>query len=227
MNKSALFVALIAMSVADVAKADFAFSVTVQDAGGGLQRVQVFARSTGSGVDVGSKALGSDITITDFSGHNLVTKFVSGAATAKADLTGIAAPDPYNSDRSFVNLLGDPSGGPAGTDNDPTAYNVVQTVPMNTHSNYLNGVSQFEVVGANLSGGVDATSAANGGKGALIAVAVAPLGDIICFNGAIGGNQPGSPPQEFLSTCPEPSSIVVLAAALAAPVLRRTRAQRR
>lgn len=230
MNKSALFVALVGMSVAGVAKADFTFSFTVQDAGAGLQRVQIFALANGNGINVGSRALASDITIADLSGHNLVTKFVSGAATAKADLTGVAASDPYNSDRSFVNLLGDPSGGAAGADNDPTAYNVVQTVPANTHLNYINGVSQFEVVGANLSGGVDATSAANGGKGALIAVGVAPSGDILCFSGSVGGNQPGSPPEALaysLTRCPEPSSIVVLVAALAAQVLRRTRGRRR
>ena len=214
MNKWTFVAASCAMSLAGVARADFEFSVDSASAGPGLARIRLFALSTGGGVDVGNRALASDITITDMSGHNLVTKFLSGAATAKADLTGVAAPDPYNSDRSFVNLLGDPSGGTSGSDNDPTVYSVVSTTPANTHANYANGVTQFEVLGANLNGGVDATRASNGGRGALIAVVVAPDGDRICFSGFIGGEKPGSPPLPLTFLCPEPATLALFAPAL-------------
>lgn len=226
MRKYALLAAATGMALAGVAKADFHYSYSVADAGGGLERVSFYAEVTGTGVNVGDRALGSDLTIADINGHNLVTKFLTAAANSKADVTGTAAADPYNSDRSFVNLLGDPSGGTAGTDNDPTAYSIVQVVPANVHATYANGVPQFEVVGANLSGGVDATTA-NGGKGALMAVAVAPMGDGIHVSGSIGGILAGSPAQSVDITypgIPEPTSLSLLGLGLGALVTRRRRA---
>ena len=217
-NVRVAWAASVLLYVASAANAEFVFSTTTTDAGGGDERVELFALNRGNGS--GTKALASEITITDESGHTLVTKFKSPSGQ-QPDVTGVQAPDPYNSDRSFVNLLGDPSGGASGTDNDPTSYNLISFNPPNPAGAHLSpwtiGVTQFQVTGANLSGGVDATAAANGGRGALIAVAVAPSGDAISFSGSIGGDQGG--PQSI----PEPVGVPILAIGLAAIVRRRCR----
>ena len=230
MGKTAALAAAAGLSLAAVVKGDF--MICYEQAPGvdpGTTRTTWYALSTNHSIDVGTKALGVDLTLKDLSGHSLATGFVSASPTAKADLTGVAASDPYHSDRSFVNLLGDPSGGSSGTDNDPTAFSVVSTTPTNTHANFANGVQQFEVVGANLNGGVDATSAANGGRGALIAVAVAPTGDVLELLGQIGGNLPGSPAQTIdagfppAPQCPEPSALALTGVGLASILTRRRR----
>lgn len=214
MKRSITTAALITLSLACVCRADFSLSFTSEDIGGGLGRITYYALARpGSG---SNQILASDLTLDDKSGHNFVIRFSSG--TAKADLTGTAAPDPYHSDRSYINLLGDPSGGASGTDNDPTAYSVVSTTPANTHANYAGGVSQFEVVGANLSGGVDASSASNGGNGAIIAVAVVPLGDDICLMGSLGGATGGA---QSIFCLPEPATIAILLPGLLAVSVRR------
>lgn len=221
MRKSVVFAAAAALASAGVARANFHISAVIQNLADGNERTEIFALN--NGVDgTGTKAIASDITIADLSGPNLVIGFVNNAPTAHADVMGVFAPDPYNSDRSFVNLLGDPSGGTSGIDNDPTAYSVVSTVPANTHANFTHGVTQFEVVGVNLFGGVDATSAANGGKGALIAVAVAPIGDQINFQGSIGGDS-GDPQPFSWPSIPEPASLSMLGVGALGLLVRRRR----
>ena len=216
MRTYAVLAAAAGLGIAGIAKADFAFTPLQTDLGGGLTRTELFARITGTGVDVGSRALGSDVTLRDLAGHNLVT--VESSDMSSADLTGTETPDPYHSDRSFVNLLGSTSR------SELTAYSVVSTTPPNTYNNFVNGVDQFEVVGANFSGGVDATSAANVGRGALIAVIVAPSGDPVQFFGQIGGALPGSPAQSFdvvYPPIPEPTSVNLLGLGLGALLTRR------
>lgn len=216
MRNRLISIAFVVLSLGSAARADFEFSFTSADAGDGNERVTIYALNRGN--TTGSKALASDVTLVDLSGPNLVVKFIG----TRPDVTGTGAPDPYHSDRSFVNLLGDPSGGPGGTDNNPTAYNLVSTIP--TLRQFNSHMPQFEVTGANLSGGVDATAAANGGRGAIIAVAVAPTGDLLCATGMVGGDM-GAP--ESLATslqrCPEPASFAILGAGLIVLGLRRRR----
>ena len=209
MTKCALLVAIAGLAVTGVAKADFIFTGDFQDAGNGLERVPFYALNNGAD-RTGTKALASEVTIQDMSRNALVIKFVNATGTAKADLTGRAFLGngglPTDSDRTFVNLLPDPS----DPSYDPTAYTVVSTDPPNIHVNFLSGLSQLEVAGANLSGGVDATRTANGGKGALIAVAVAPLGDGIHLFGSIGGDTGTPQPFDVFSPVPEPGTAVLL-----------------
>jgi hypothetical protein len=80
MRKYAVLAAAAGLSLAGVAKADFHFSHDQTDLGGGVTRYNIYALITGTGVDVGDKALGSDVTLKDLSGHNLVTTPSSGSS---------------------------------------------------------------------------------------------------------------------------------------------------
>jgi len=209
MRKYAVLAAAAGLALTGVAKADFSFSFTrsADTVDTGNDVIEFFAKNNGG--TTGSKAIASDITLNglDATGKNpvnLVTKFVSASASAKADLTGTAeavdASGNLIQDRSIVNILAND-----GTD-DPTAYSVVSAVPANAHATYAAGVSQFEVVGANLGGGINSTTT-NGGKGALIAVAVVPKGDNAMASGSVGGEVGTAQTFSISSSVPEPASI--------------------
>jgi hypothetical protein len=148
------------------ARADFVLSYTAeQDAPApGLNRYEFFARNDGQH--------GSGVRLLDLD-VELVTNqpMVIGnfPHSSKPDLTGSRTPDPYHSDRSFVNILGDP----ASDDTAPDNFWVVEArVVSQTPSG---GITDFDVSGPHLENhGVIATDAANGGRGALFAVAVVP-----------------------------------------------------
>lgn len=212
MRKCELAALWVLLGLAGGARADFNYSYERVDAGSGFDRLNFFAVSKpATAPDVGTRVIAFDLTLQDLSGHDLLVKFQGAGPSPKPDLTGAFAPDPYHSDRSFVNTLGDP----ANThDSDPTNVYLVQTNPAETFANYANGVSQFNVVGGlGPAGGIDATSATNGGKGALIAVAVVPTGDIVRLFGQIGGILEGSPPRTVDILAPEPASLAVAAMA--------------
>ena len=185
--------------------------------------IEFFAKNDGAN-GTGSKVIASDVTVTGVS-VPLLIKFTNSAANARADLTGSAAPRDADGnvipDRSFVNILAND-----GND-DPLAYSVVETVPANTHALYTPPVTQFEVVGAQLAGGVNATTS-NGGRGALIAVAVVPTGQSATISGFLGGDNNFAVPISFLlpvggplPCTPEPAALGLLASTMLAVRPRR------
>lgn len=208
------------------AKADFFITADSNfSAGDGLERVLFYALNEG-GHGTGTKAVASEVMMADTNtaqGHYLIVQFVPRTAAANWDVTGSAFLSsggvPAASDRTFINLLPDPT----DPSYDPTAYTVVLRLPNpSLPSNFGGGYSQIFVAGANLSGGVDATRAANGGKGALIAVAVAPVGDEIHLFGYIGGDMGGPQPFDAYSPVPEPG-LGLLGLVLPATTLARRR----
>lgn len=203
------------------ARADFNYSYERDDAGSGFDRLSFFALSNpATAPDVGTRVVAFDLTLEDLSGHDLLIKF-DGAAPRPPDLTGLDAPDPYQSDRSFINTLGDPAN---AHDSDPSNLHLVQINPRATFANYANGVGQFNVVGSlGPAGGIDATSATNGGKGALIGVAVVPSGDTVRLVGQIGGILAGSPPRTVDVVAPDPASPALVAVVAIALLPRRHR----
>ena len=180
-----LAVALGLACAAAPAKADFVLSDTAALVGDGTERINFYARNTGTSGS-GSKVVALDLTLAAFSDQagtkpaNLVIKFVSTDADSTADLTGAGATDPYHSDRSFINLLGNPP-------SNPSQFTVVDTSPKNTHDNYSGGVTHFEMVGAQLFHPPDGT-VANNGRGALVAVAVLEGGGFAKISGLLGGD---------------------------------------
>jgi len=230
MRKYALLAAAAGMALSGVAKADFTFTSTRSVLDSTHDIVSFYAKA-GAGSDASTKAIASDITIIGYAdaagvapGTNELTVATKGT---KADVSGTSAFDPndntFKPTGSFVNIL------PAVRDpnsDDPTQYSVVTAVPAATKTNYGSGVGQFEVVGANLGGGVDATT----GAGALIAVAVVPTGDAAGITGSIGGDKSASPQglptvptiaAGTLNAVPEPASLGLISLALGGLMVRR------
>ena len=180
----------------------------------------------------GSRAASADVTLVNVNpgtgqiGHGFVIKFQGDPAVAAADLTGgylyqQSGDNPAvlfdgRSDRTLTNLLGDE---PTA---DPTLFDVTLTNPPNFHVNFIRPLYQLEQAGS-VVGGVDASAAANDGRGALIAVAVVQHGDPALIFGSIQGTTGSS--VRFMVQNPEPSSAALMALSLGGLLLARGRMQ--
>ena len=135
------------------------------------QRFEFFAKNDG-GHGSGQRLLAEDIELV--SDQKMV---IGSLANGDADINGTGAADFFNSDRSFINILGSP-GDPENTAHLPNLppFSVVWSQPKpDQHDQSVGGSSDFRVVGSHLNNhGVIADSSANGGHGALIAVAIVP-----------------------------------------------------
>lgn len=223
-------------------RADFSLSYTAEPGAPapGLTRYEFFARNDGNHGS-GVRLLDMDIELRTNQPMVVGTFPRSG----KLDLTGSQTPDPYHSDRSFVNILGDPS---SDSDSVPNALWVVEAQVRGTAAGN-GGVTDFDVSGAHLDNhGVIATSAANGGRGALFGVAVVPsstsLIELIpwglggesgpAFGDFTGGTLPISPvqpdPNDFTQlyplVIPEPGTALLLGISALALLPRRRIAQK-
>ena len=192
---------------------------------------EIYAFDNGAN-GTGTRAVSDDVTLRDFNPiagvppRGFVFKFVDNTDFAPADLTGVALYNANghnpavlfggNQDRSFINLLGDTSTA------DPTLYNVTLTVPDNEFGldYHFGHITQWEQAGT-VPGGVDASAAANGGRGALIAVAVIPHGELVEATGIVQGST--GPGTVFTWPIPEPGSFALLAIGFGPIVLRRRR----
>lgn len=218
MRKCALLTLAFALTLSGAASADFTYSSQRVDAGGGFDRVSFYALSNpDTAPDVGTQLVGADLTLRDLNGNPLVIRFQDDGAH-RPDLTGALAPDPYQSDRSFINLLGDPSN---LANADPNNALVIGTSPRDTFSNFANGVWEFRMTLILSAGGVNATGTVNGGRGALIGVAVVPRGDPVQLFGMLGGALPDSPPRNVDIITPEPAGLAVVG--IVGLLLRRRR----
>jgi hypothetical protein len=115
-------------------------------------------------------------------------------------------------DRTFINLLGDQSAA------NPAAYAVTSTHPENDGVNYFMRQVAWEQAGT-VPGGVDASPAANGSRGALVAVAVVPHGDDVSATSRLEGANGvfGTPDWP----APEPGGGLLVVLGGIATVLRR------
>ena len=118
----------------------------------------------------------------DLYGQNEVSA-VAGAYRFKETLTTTTNAPKYV---SFVNILGDPS---VSTDNSPNQLLTFPPTPANTYANYGYAIKSFSASYGSTAPnfGVNATTA-NGGLGALFAVAVVPFADSVNVQGQLAGN---------------------------------------
>lgn len=149
--------------------ADFVLSYTVEHGApdAAHDRYNFYALNDGANGS-GTRLLDEDIELVSAKPMVIAIQPDTGAA----DVTGTEAPNPYKSDRSFINILGGGGADVAGFTDD---YNKPDR---NVASNWSNGSTDFRVVGAHLTNyGVTANHNVNGGRGALIASMVVPQND--------------------------------------------------
>ena len=133
--------AAVLVALVRTASADFDFSYAVQPGAPDANhtRVQFFARNDGAN-DSGMRVLAEDLELV--SDRNMVVV----TSSTLADVIGVGAPDPYHSDRSFINILGDP-GNP--DDSDPSQGLVNYSAPdRHLVSAFAGGISDFRVLSA-------------------------------------------------------------------------------
>ena len=166
------------------------------------------------------------LSLTDITpGHRLLIGFASSAPNADADPFGMAAPDAYHSDRTFLNILGDPSGGPSGTENDPRKFTPIAISMPLAHANWAGGVTSFTASGARFlfSDGADANTS-NGGLGALFGAAVVPFDDTVHVQGMFITDTQFQFSVNFDATAfPEPASAALVVVAALGLFVRRHR----
>ena len=166
---------VVSLGFAGFAQADFAVSYlrdpNPPDAG--HQRFEFFAKNDG-GHGSGQRLLAEDIELV--SDQKMVMGYL---ANGDADVSGVGAANFFQSDRSYINILGSP-GDPENAFHDPSGPtdppSVVFTKPNpSQHDQWVGGSADFRVVRTHLHNlGVIANGSANGGRGALIATAIVP-----------------------------------------------------
>lgn len=218
----------------------------------GYDLIEFFAENNGLN-NTGSTLTGGTVTMTDATSpsNNLVIGGYTGhgapSGSSAPDLTGAGEVGPNTNGSgyafvgyansqstspsyySFMNVLGDPSN---SAQNSPNNLLVNIDSPSATYTNYQYGINSFtETLGTSATNGavngVNATTA-NGGLGALFAVAVVPTGDSVSVSGTLlsaGGSNTSS---QFAYTnavaTPEPASLGIFGIALASLISRRRRA---
>jgi len=187
---------------------------------GNLSLTRFYARNLGAAgvVNQGTKLSSVSITMTDLGAGNLIVggynrasgtpqagdaadlfgqheiSVVSGSYVYKETLTTTTSAPKYV---SFFNILGDAS---VAADSNPSQIlSPGGFTPANAYSNYQYAIKSFSADYSGTNAGVDATTA-NGGLGALFAVAVSPILDSINISGQLGGDSPQLTSFNFTST---------------------------
>jgi len=174
--------------------------------------VEFFAKNLGTN-GTGSRLDTVSLTLADTGPGSLVIGGYSGTGTP----SGSAVPDLYGQSAisssagsyifketntgttgapkyvTFVNIMGDPTtSGENSPNNISPSVGPIGFSPSPTFSNYAYAIKSFSAVYGSTNSlpntGVNATTA-NGGRGALFAVAVVPIGDSVNVQGQMGGDQ--------------------------------------
>ena len=231
------------LGLVQIAAADFDLSYRIQPQApdAGHWRIQFFARNDGNHGS-GNRLLAEDIELVSDQ------KMVMGTdSSGDADVNGYGAASFFNSDRSFIKILGSP-GDP---ENHVHGWMDYANPQPTDQSKWVGGSLDFRLVDDHLNNyGVIADGTTNGGLGAMIATAVVPntatyvklipwglggntgpgFGDFLGHGDPppqIGTLQPGGWNQvdELSVAVPEPTALALCASAVGLSFLRRRRAR--